>query len=222
VDPRYAPAVQELAFTYVLAYLEPAASEPIRREYDQHDTIDRALVLAQRAIDLDANLAEAHATLGWTLHWLYRRSESIAEFERAFDLNPNLADGRFSLVLTHNGRAEEGIAYMKRIMRLDPFHTPVYFTWLGNAYYLKGSYKDAFEHLMAASSRLPGHRPTKVWLAAAAARIGEVGVAQQAVTDVVTAQPGFTIGKWLGLLKLANAADADNLAEGMSKAGFPR
>jgi adenylate cyclase len=222
VDPRYAPAVQALAFTYALAYLEPAASEPIRLEYDQQDTIDRAFVLAQRAIDLDANLAEAHATLGWILHWLYRRSESIAEFERAFDLNPNLADGRFALVLTHNGRAEEGIAYMKRIMRLDPFHTPVYFTWLGNAYYLNGSYKDAFEHLMAASSRLPGHRPTKVWLAAAAARIGEAGVAQQAVTDVVKAQPGFTIGKWLSLLKLASAADADNLAEGMRKAGFPQ
>ena len=222
VDPRYAPAVQALAFTYALAYLEPAASEPIRREYDQQDTIDRALVLAQRAIDLDANLAEAHATLGWILHWLYRRSESIAEFERAFDLNPNLADGRFALVLTHNGHAEEGIAYMKRIMRLDPFHTPVYFTWLGNGYYLKGSYKDAFEHLMAASSRLPGHRPTKVWLAAAAARVGEASVAQQAVTDVVTAQPDFTIGKWLSLLKLASAADADNLAEGMRKAGFPQ
>jgi adenylate cyclase len=219
-DQRYAPAVQALAFTYALAYLEPAGFEPIGREYSQQDTIERALTLAQRAIELDANLAEAHATLGWVLHWLYRRPESIAAFERAFELNPSMSDGRFGLVLAHNGRAEEGISFLKRAMRLDPFHTPVYFTWLGNAYYLQSRYKEAFENLMTATSRLPGHRPTKVWLAAAAARIGEEGIAKNAVADVLKLQPSFTTAKWLALLQLSAPSDVENLREGMRRAGF--
>jgi hypothetical protein len=54
--------------------------------------------------------------------------------ERACELNPSLADCRYSLILTHRGRPDEGIAVMRRTMRLDPFHA-VCFTWLGNAYH---------------------------------------------------------------------------------------
>jgi tetratricopeptide (TPR) repeat protein len=88
-----------LAYTYITAYMEPTTYEPIARDYRQKTAIDRAPSLAQEAIELDPYLPEAHATLAWTLNWQYRRTEAIAAFERAFELNPNLADGRFVLVL---------------------------------------------------------------------------------------------------------------------------
>ena len=46
--------------------------------------------LAERALQLDPFVAEAHATLAWTLHWQYKRQQALAEFERARALNPNL------------------------------------------------------------------------------------------------------------------------------------
>jgi len=35
--------------------------------YQQQSVLDRALALAQRAVDLDGASAEAHAMLGWIL-----------------------------------------------------------------------------------------------------------------------------------------------------------
>jgi adenylate cyclase len=221
LDPSYAPAMQGLAAADVLIWLEPTNHPQTAREYANKEILDRALDRAQRAVELDRTLPEAYGTLGWALHWHYRRDESLAAFERAYELNPNLADCRYSLILTHRGRPEEGIAVMKRIMRLDPFHAPVCFTWLGNAYYMAGRYDEAFQSLSTAANRMPVHRPTRVWLAAAAAQSGQHEVATSAVAAVLTQQPGLTITKWLQLLKLSRPIDADRLADGMRKAGFP-
>jgi adenylate cyclase len=221
LDPGYAPAMQGLAAADVLIWLEPTNHPQTAREYANKEILDRALDRAQRAVELDRALPEAYGTLGWALHWHYRRDESLAAFERAYELNPNLADCRYSLILTHRGRSEEGIAVMKRIMRLDPFHAPVCFTWLGNAYYMAGRYDEAFQSLSTAANRMPVHRPTRVWLAAAAAQAGQHEVAKSAVASVLTQQPGLTITKWLQLLRLSRPIDADRLAEGMRKAGFP-
>jgi hypothetical protein len=50
-----------------------------------------------------------------------RRARSRqSRFQSAFELNPNLADGCFVLVLYQNGRARQGVDLMTRIMRLDP------------------------------------------------------------------------------------------------------
>jgi adenylate cyclase len=220
-DPYYAPALQGLAHTYVTAWQEPTSYEPIAAEYRQRATLDRAQSLAQKAIELDAYLAEAHATLGFVLRWQYRLDEGIAEFERAFAINPNLADGRFGNMLNHQGRAREAIAFMRTIMRLDPFHAPVYFQYLGNAYYLTGQYEAAVELLRTGASRMPGYRPVFVWLAAAAAQSGRDDEARVAAAEVLRLQPEFTIANWLELLRLPQHEDARRLADGLRKAGLP-
>lgn len=220
-DAHYAPAVQGLAHTYITAWQERTDHETIALEYQQKSTLDRALLLAQTAVELDGNLAESHATLGFILRWQYRLNEGIAEFERAFALNPNLADGRFGNMLNHQGRAPEAIEFMKRIMRLDPFHPAVYFHYLGNAYYLTGNYEAALELIRTGASRMPGYRPVFVWLAAAAAQSGRDDEARQAAAEVLRLQPDFTITKWLQFLRLTRQADANRLAEGLRKAGLP-
>jgi adenylate cyclase len=219
-DPRYAPAAHGLAYTYQVSWLEPWHYEPIAREYQQAGTLDRALSLAQKAVELDPNLPEAHVTLAWILNWHYRRAESMAEFDRALELNPNLADQRLALALIQNDRTSEAIAYMKRIMRLDPFYPDVYFTWLGYAHYLSGRESEALESLRTGSRRLPAFRPSYVWLAAAAARSGRDDEARTAAGEVLKLEPGFTIGKWLRLHRFANNAHADRIAEDLRKAGL--
>jgi adenylate cyclase len=220
-DLNYAAPIQGLANNYVFSYLEPTKHDALKGEYRQQPTLDRALALARQAVQLDPTLPEAYATLAWTLHWNYRRSEGIAEFERAFALNPNLADGRYSLMLAHNGRAAKGISIMKRMMRLDPFHPPLYFGWLGNAHYLLGQYAQAYQALKVAAARQPEHRPSYVWLAAVAAQLGRNGEAKITAAQVMMLEPDFTISRWLRLLQLAKQADADRLAEGLRKAGLP-
>ena len=220
-DPRYAAAVQALARTYLLAWLEPTAYDPIAREYRQQATLDRALSLAQEAVALDGNLPEAHTALAWVLHWHYRRAESMAEYQRAFELNPNLAERSFAPALYHNGRTREAIDYMRRIMRLDPFHPTQLFVNLGAAFYLSGSYAEALGPLRTATDRMPDFRPGFVWRAAAAAQLGLDEEARRAESGVLHLQPDFKISEWLRFLRLAKQEDADRLADGLRKAGLP-
>jgi adenylate cyclase len=220
-DPHYAPAAQGLAYTYAAAFLEPMRDGQLSGEWRQPATLDRALSLAQEAVELDPYLAEAHATLGWILHWHYRRGEALAEFERALELNPNLVDGRFAHLLVHNGRAGEAVTYMLRALRQDPFPPPIYLSYLGNAYYMTGQYDAAYETLRRGRERMPDYRAMTVWLAAAAAHSGREAEASQAAHRVLTMAPNFTIADWLRHIQFGRQADADRLAEGLRKAGLP-
>jgi adenylate cyclase len=220
-DPRYAPAAEGLATSYLAVWLEPAKDHPIGREFQQQATLDRALLLAQESVDLDGTFAEAHATLGWTLFWQRHTKEGLAEFDRAFELNPNLVDWRYSIMLSHGGRAQDAIEYTKRIMRLDPFHSFNYIYLLGKANFFVGRYDEAIELIRSASALKPASRPPLVLLAAVAALTGRQEEAHRAATEVLRIQPDFTIAGWLDFLRLARAEDAERVADGLRKAGLP-
>jgi adenylate cyclase len=220
-DPRYAPALQGLAYTYAAAFLEPMSDGLFAAELRQPAILDRALTLAREAVETDPYLAEAHATLAWILHWQHRRSEAITKFKRALALNPNLADGRLAHMLVHDGRAGEAVELMQRMMRQDPFPPPIYFSYLGNAYYLNGQYDAAFNTLRIGAERMPGYRAIPVWLAAAAAQSGRRQEARKAAATVLSMAPTFTVIGWLRDIEFERQSDADRLAGGLRKAGLP-
>ena len=222
IDPHYAPAVEGLASSYSIAWLEPTRYEPFRREFQQAETMNCALELARQATALDPFLASAHATLAWVLHWQYRRDEALSQFERARELNPNLVDGRYGLMLAHNGRAEEGLAHLTRIMRQEPIPPPINFSYLGNAYFLAGRYEDAQRALKAGIEHLPDYRPLYLWLAAAAAQAGNEAEARHSATAALALNPVFMLDKWIHHIRLTRAEDAERLAAGIRKAGLSR
>jgi len=115
LDPGYALAHVGLADYYnwaaIYGILPAAESHP------------RARKAAQRAIELDASLGEAYASLGLTVscsecNW--EEAEQI--FRRALELNPNysLAHEWYSSMLIGTGRFEEGLFEIKRAEELDP------------------------------------------------------------------------------------------------------
>jgi TolB-like protein/DNA-binding winged helix-turn-helix (wHTH) protein/Tfp pilus assembly protein PilF len=113
--PDYAPAYSALAFSYnLLASMEYA---PSRENYA------RSKKLAQKAIELDETLAEAHAALGFALcygDWDWPAAEK--EFQRANALEPNGGGGHhvYALYLGDMGRTEEAIAEMRKSLQDDP------------------------------------------------------------------------------------------------------
>jgi adenylate cyclase len=220
-DPRYAPALQGLAYTYAAAFLEPMSDGLFAAELRQPAILDRALRLAREAVETDPYLAEAHATLAWILHWQHRRSEAITKFKRALALNPNLADGRLAHMLVHDGRAGEAVELMQRMMRQDPFPPPIHFSYLGDAYYLNGQYDAAFNTLRIGAERMPGYRAIPVWLAAAAAQSGRRQEARKAAATVLSMAPTFSVIGWLRDFEFERQSDADRLADGLRKASLP-
>ena len=220
IDARYAPALAALSDSFHRSWIVRTNHPTIGAEFQQAATSDRALALAQDAVSVDPYLAEAHTQLGWVLHWRYRRGEAIDEFQRAAELNPNLADGRFTLLLAHAGRAEEAIDYMKRVVRLDPFHRPIYYSYVANACYLARRFQQALDSSRLAVSRVPGVYQASVWHAAAAAQRDLLEEAHAAAARCLQLRPGLTIHTFLSSLKLSKAEDAALLGEGLRKAGL--
>src|SRR4029078_13404565 len=78
---------------------------------------------ANMALQLDPNLAEAHAALGSIKLWLYRDWPGAqTDFERALALNPDAAlpHSRYAMVLAMRGRIADALAGIKRAQELEP------------------------------------------------------------------------------------------------------
>jgi TolB-like protein len=117
------------------------------------DVFPKALAAAQRAIQLDSTVA-----LGWAAlshyHTYFGKDWELAEyaFERANDLNPNLAYNHYhrSWYLALFGRMNEAIEEHKRAQELDPF-TPLHSAWLGELYRWVGLYEEGLAEAEKAS-----------------------------------------------------------------------
>lgn len=113
-DPNYALAYVGLSDSYVLLenYAGSAASE----------TLPKAKAFAERALQLDSSLAEAHTSLGYVYNNLWQWKEAEEEFKRAIKLNPNYPTAHhwYSLCLLDVGRIDEAKAEIKRAHELDP------------------------------------------------------------------------------------------------------
>ena len=220
-DPNYAGPFVRLAATYLWTWVEPVDREPLRSEFQNPAALEHAVSLAQHAVELDSHAAEAHACLGYLLHWQRRRTEGLAEFDRAFELNPNFAELNYMIPLTHEGRAAEAIEYMERSRRLNPFYAPRFDAHLTHAHYLLGHDDTALKLLRIALRREPDFHGAHAWHAAAAAQLGEADEARAALVVVARFQPHLTIAKFLNLLRYARPEDAERMGDGLRKAGLP-
>jgi len=111
LDPDFAPAHAELAIAIALGGLSGVMS-PER-------IIEKLTYHANRAMELDPNLPEAHAARGWMLDLIGRRDDAMVEYRKAIELNPNYAIAYVWMggFLTD---PEEAFSTEEMALRLDP------------------------------------------------------------------------------------------------------
>lgn len=83
----------------------------------------QAKAAAQRALELDDSLAEAHTALAEYLnHYEFDRAGAEREFRRAIELNPNYATAHqwYGNLLTALKRFDEAHVELGRAEELDP------------------------------------------------------------------------------------------------------
>ena len=88
-----------------------------------NDVMPKARAAAQKALQLDDSIAEAHTALGIGLYeYDYNLPAGEREFQRANALNPNyaLAHLWYGYLLTNQGRFDQSLAEMNRGAELDP------------------------------------------------------------------------------------------------------
>jgi TolB-like protein/Tfp pilus assembly protein PilF len=114
-DGRTALAYAGLANSY--AALSDSYKPP-------REVLPRAKISAQKALELDPNLSEAHAALGWTaLAFDWNWSLAGQELRRAIVLNPGnaLAHDLYANYLAASGQHSEALTESQRALELDPF-----------------------------------------------------------------------------------------------------
>ena len=114
-EPNYALAYAGLADSYLVLSLYSSAP--------WQDTYRQAKAAATKALEIDDNLAEAHATLASTRageQW--DLAGALTELARAIQLNPNYATGHqwYAEYLICSGDGEKAIAEIRRAQELDP------------------------------------------------------------------------------------------------------
>ncbi len=115
-DPGYAVAYAGLADTY--AYL------PLTIDVPPRDSWHKAQAAAERAVQIDPALSEAHTSLGIVNFWMgwdWTAAETSLRHALHLDANNVVAHRVLAHVLSQTGRHEEAIGQMKTGRELDPF-----------------------------------------------------------------------------------------------------
>jgi adenylate cyclase len=217
VDRKYARAYSMLASTHRVAWFNP-----LNEEYLSQSAIDQAINFARTAIELDPNLPDAYAELGYALIRKRNFDAAVAAAERAIALNPNFADYRLATVFMYAGESTRAIEFAKAQMRFDPFHPHFAPLMIGEAYYMLKQYNEAQRWLRQATGRAPNHQYGHAFLAATYAQLGRGTDAHAEAAEVLRLNPNYTIeGTQKRVSIFKRGEDIEHLIDGLQKAGLP-
>jgi DNA-binding winged helix-turn-helix (wHTH) protein/TolB-like protein/Tfp pilus assembly protein PilF len=167
-DPSYALAYSGLADAHLL--LGPGGPP---------ESFPKARAAAERALALDPELAEAHASLGFVrffADWDFAGSER--ELRRALQLNPGYVTAHdwYAYWLTAAGHPARAIAEIRRAREIDPTSL-VANRDVGHILLYSRRYEEAIEQLRRTLAMDPGFNQTRFYLIEALTHAGRFGEA---------------------------------------------
>ena len=138
-DSSYALAYSGLADAYFIL--------SCWKWYPVKEGFKKAREYALKALSIDENLAEPHATLGGIAYWAeWNWEEAGREFKRAIELNENYATAHqwYAEHLSAVGKLHEAIQEINKARELDPLSMMMY-NASGCYYYQVGEYEKALD-----------------------------------------------------------------------------
>lgn len=166
LDSTYALAYAGLADAYLLLgeylFLSPQESFPLAKE------------MAQKALELDPGLAEAHAALGDIKYFYdWNAVEAEKEYKRAIEIKPNYATAHiyYGWFLMIEERFEEAMGEFLKAQMFDPFSMTVKASF-AVLHYVRNEYDLAIETLCEVEEMDPNLAHTHNYLGLALAKKG--------------------------------------------------
>jgi TolB-like protein/Tfp pilus assembly protein PilF len=173
---------------------------------------DRSQVAAETGLGLDENDSECHRILAQINLEHGNIKRALWHQERSLFLNPN--DDRtvcaMGEILAFGGRAEEAEQWVKKSMRLNPYHPPRYWTHLARAYFHQQRYDetlDVLEHVGKARLDDLAYR------VAASAALGDSAAVALNVAKLKDEYPDFTPANFMKSQPYENEAYRRELLE---------
>ncbi len=195
LEPAQALFHSGLADAYILlAFYHPSGDQ---------DYYQKAKDAAQRALALDATLAEAHTSLAAVLHkheldW----GGAEREFQKAIELNPNYPTAHqwYAIYLISKGEDEKAVAEIDRALELDPLSL-VMRTDRGWILYVCRRYDESIAQLRQTIELDPSFGAYYFLILA----YGQSGMRHEAVAEANTALAHWRAPEYLALLSYAQA-----------------
>jgi adenylate cyclase len=216
MDPAFARPYAALATSYSVAWINP-----VNQEYQTKETLQRVFELAQKAVELGPNEAFGHKVLANAAMFRRDGAACLAAWHRVFELNPNYCDWRYGQCLVLLGQPEEGLAAIRRHMRLDPFFPPHALMVEGLGHLVQRRYQQALPPFREMMARAPDFRNGRLMLAATYAHMEEADEARRQVKELLRVEPDCSLKKLSRQHYFHSAEHGLHMLEGLRKAGVP-
>jgi TolB-like protein/Tfp pilus assembly protein PilF len=183
IDPTFAPAYVGLAkassqLGTVFVGVPPAQTRP------------QVISAARKAIELEPDLAEAHAVLANVLQEQWHWADAEAEYKRALELNPSDADALalFAMWLLCQGRTKEAVDWAQRGRELDPL--AVSGESIGWILFQSHRYEEAIRELRSVLAVQPDDAGALLYLGFALVAINQPGDAIPVLEKAISVSNG--------------------------------
>lgn len=140
IDNEYALAYSGLADVY--------RALPDYASYSPREAYTKARDMANRAIEIDGSLSEAHASLAVILNHMFDWEGAEREYRRAIEINPGYATAYhwFALYFMYRAEFSQAVEKMNKAYSLDPLSLPINRD-TGTVCYYAGEYDRAIDAL---------------------------------------------------------------------------
>jgi TolB-like protein/Tfp pilus assembly protein PilF len=179
-DPRFAQGYVGLADS-LLALANNWSYEP-------EISLQKAKAVLLKALELDPELAEAHASKGMMLLQDYKVKGAEAELREAIRLEPSYASAHqwLHLALTAQGKWDVALEEIEKAAELEPY-SPMIHTSLGEWYLDRGDYRMAIELFRRALELSPGLPQVRRYLIECYGKMGRPDEARHEAREYISA-----------------------------------
>ena len=213
----------DTGFAYAYVGLGSTYYEEWSHQWSQDSqNLSHAFELAQKALALDNNLAEAHGLLGHVYMWKKEHEKAIKEKKKVIALDPNNALGYVDLAqaLLWADRAEEAIELVEQGMRLNPYYPAKYLWVLGFAYGALERYDEAITVQKKALTLNPDYLASHAALTAFYSLVDEEYEARAEAEEVRRISPQLTLKVYRERLPFKDKTKLERFLNSLSKAGL--
>ena len=184
------------------------------------ETQVRIMEALQAALALDDNDCDVHRILAAINVIQDKHDQAVYHQRRALSLNPNddLVVVQQGEILTWLGQPEEGIEWIRKAMRLNPYHPERFWSHLARAAFAAGRYQDAIDALKCISA------PDAMHLACMAgchAQLGDAAAADEQRRATLALSPSFGMAEYLAALHYRDPVHREHHRASLALAGFP-
>jgi len=210
-DPDYAVAY---------AWLACGIGQALVFELDAPSVlIARSEAACERGLELDENEAECHRVLAQVRLTHSNLRGAVSHQKRALSLNPNDDRSVCSMgeLLAYCGRQQEAEDWVRKSMRLNPYHPERYWTHLARPLF----HMDRCEETLDALGRITRLRgDDHVYRIASNVRLGRTEATRSSVDDLKTSFPDLDPVGLTRSMPYARDADRQSILDALAAAGM--